>query len=106
MTAATEISGLPIDQSVSGRWIFDRIEDWAKREPRRRSRLPAHGDGGKRHGRSTGDPRSDAGIPSTQLDRACSLCRGPDFGRSHDGARRPCRRDRLQVAGRRASLRT
>jgi acyl-CoA synthetase (AMP-forming)/AMP-acid ligase II len=37
MTPLTEIFGLPVDQGVSGRWIFDRIENWARREPQRRA---------------------------------------------------------------------
>jgi long-chain acyl-CoA synthetase len=35
MTPLTEISGPPVDAAVGGRWIFDRIEEWAKREPNR-----------------------------------------------------------------------
>ena len=30
MSALTEISGPPVDVSVSGRWIFDRVEHWVK----------------------------------------------------------------------------
>ena len=37
MAPLTEISGPPADITVSGGWIFDRIEDWAKREPSRRA---------------------------------------------------------------------
>jgi long-chain acyl-CoA synthetase len=35
MSALTEISGPPLDATVAGRWIFDRVEDWAKRDPDR-----------------------------------------------------------------------
>ena len=35
MTALTEISGPPADASIAGRWIFDRIEEWAKTGPDR-----------------------------------------------------------------------
>ena len=35
MSALTEISGPPLDTTVAGRWIFDRVEDWAKRDPNR-----------------------------------------------------------------------
>ena len=35
MTPLTEISGPPLDTTVAGRWIFDRIEDWARRDPGR-----------------------------------------------------------------------
>src|SRR4030095_11532483 len=37
MAPLTEISGPPADSAVSGNWIFDRIDDWAKREPNRRA---------------------------------------------------------------------
>jgi long-chain acyl-CoA synthetase len=35
MRALTEISGLPVDPTVEGRWVFDRIEEWATRDPNR-----------------------------------------------------------------------
>jgi long-chain acyl-CoA synthetase len=35
MNVLTEISGPPADPAVAGRWIFDRIAEWAKREPSR-----------------------------------------------------------------------
>jgi long-chain acyl-CoA synthetase len=45
MNVLSEISGPTIDNSVSGRWIFERIEDWAAREPSRCAFVLDHTDG-------------------------------------------------------------
>jgi long-chain acyl-CoA synthetase len=44
MNALTEISGLPADPAVNGRWIFDRIEEWAKQGPQRPAFVLDHSD--------------------------------------------------------------
>ena len=44
MSALTEISGPPADATVTGRWIFDRIEEWAKRGPHRSAFVLDHAD--------------------------------------------------------------
>lgn len=44
MSALTEISGPPADAAVTGRWIFDRISDWAKQGPQRPAFILDHAD--------------------------------------------------------------
>src|SRR5688572_9167466 len=44
MSALTEISGQPADASVTGRWIFDRINDWVKQGPQRTAFVLDHAD--------------------------------------------------------------
>ena len=44
MSALTEISGPPVDSTVTGRWIFDRIQDWAKQGPKRSAFVLDHAD--------------------------------------------------------------
>jgi long-chain acyl-CoA synthetase len=44
MSALTEISGPPVDASVTGRWIFDRVQEWAKRGPDRTAFVLDHAD--------------------------------------------------------------
>ena len=44
MSALTEISGPPTDSTVTGRWIFDRIEEWAKQDPQRAAFVLDHAD--------------------------------------------------------------
>lgn len=35
MSLLTEITGPPADPSVSGSWIFDRLQEWAQKDPKR-----------------------------------------------------------------------
>ena len=44
MNARTEISGLPVDPSVTSAWIFHRLEDWARRGPQRCAFVLDHSD--------------------------------------------------------------
>ena len=44
MSALTEISGPPVDATVTGRWIFDRVQEWAKRGPDRTAFILDHAD--------------------------------------------------------------
>jgi len=44
MSALNEISGPPADATVSGRWIFDRIEEWARQGPQRPAFVLDHAD--------------------------------------------------------------
>jgi long-chain acyl-CoA synthetase len=44
MNARTEISGLPVDPGVNSRWIFDRLEDWARKGPQRCAFVLDHSD--------------------------------------------------------------
>jgi long-chain acyl-CoA synthetase len=44
MNALTETSGPPVDAAVTGRWIFDRIEDWARQGPQRPAFILDHAD--------------------------------------------------------------
>jgi len=44
MSVLTEISGPPADATVSGRWIFDRIQEWAKQGPQRPAFVLDHAD--------------------------------------------------------------
>lgn len=44
MNFLTETSGPPADEKVTGSWIFDRIEDWARREPQREAFVLDHAD--------------------------------------------------------------
>ncbi|HET9943242.1 MAG TPA: AMP-binding protein [Terriglobia bacterium] len=44
MSVLTEISGTPADAAVTGRWIFDRIHDWAKQGPQRAAFVLDHAD--------------------------------------------------------------
>ena len=44
MNSRTEISGPPIDPSVTSRWIFDRIEDWARQGSQRCAFVIDHAD--------------------------------------------------------------
>jgi long-chain acyl-CoA synthetase len=44
MSVLTEISGPPVDATVSGRWIFDRIQEWAKQGPQRPAFVLDHAD--------------------------------------------------------------
>jgi long-chain acyl-CoA synthetase len=44
MNARTEISGLPVDPSVNSRWIFNRLEDWARQGPKRCAFVLDHSD--------------------------------------------------------------
>jgi long-chain acyl-CoA synthetase len=43
-SALTEISGSSTDSTVTGRWVFDRIEEWAKRGPSRTAFVLDHAD--------------------------------------------------------------
>ncbi len=45
----TEISGPPADAAVTGRWIFDRIEGWARQEPQRCAFVLDHADRADRY---------------------------------------------------------
>src|SRR5262245_427871 len=44
MNLRTEVSGPPIDESISERWIFDRIEQWSRRFPDRCAFVVDHAD--------------------------------------------------------------
>jgi len=44
MSVLTEISGPPADATVSGRWIFDRLQEWAKQGPQRPAFVLDHAD--------------------------------------------------------------
>jgi len=44
MSALTQASGPPIDPAVTGRWIFDRVQDWARRGPDRCAFVLDHAD--------------------------------------------------------------
>ena len=44
MNALTETSGPPANPDVSGRWLFDRIEEWAAKEPGRQAFILDHAD--------------------------------------------------------------
>ena len=44
MNVLTEVSGPPLTEGVSERWIFDRLEDWARRHPDRLAFAVDHSD--------------------------------------------------------------
>lgn len=44
MAVLTEVSGLPADSGISSRWIFERVEEWADRDPGRCAFVLDHSD--------------------------------------------------------------
>src|SRR5437867_6279708 len=44
MNALAEVSGPPLTESGSERWIFDRLEEWVRRAPDRRAFVVDHPD--------------------------------------------------------------
>jgi long-chain acyl-CoA synthetase len=49
MNARSEISGFPADPGVISSWMFDRVEEWAKRGPQRCAFVLDHEDGVEEH---------------------------------------------------------